>query len=89
MGLQSLEELLEMTEPTDIKFVDVRPPKQAISMRLDPRAIDRAKRLARRHGVGYQTLFRMWIMDGLSRFETRETSIGNTAKPRAKRKPAA
>jgi predicted DNA binding CopG/RHH family protein len=60
----SLEEILAMSEPEDIKFVDRRP-KKAISLRVDPGLIVAAKKAAAEVGVGYQTLFRMWLIEGL------------------------
>ena len=62
----SLEELIAMSEPVDWRPVDARP-KKAISLRLTVNLIDRGKEAAAEMGIGYQTLFRMWIMDGLKR----------------------
>ncbi len=62
------------TEPVDVTFVDARPAKKPISLRLDAEAIDRLKAIARRKGIGYQTLIRIWIMDRL----TREQVMGET-----------
>ena len=45
-----------------------RPPKsQAISLRLDPTILGLARRIARRKGIGYQTLLKMWITAAVSR----------------------
>jgi predicted DNA binding CopG/RHH family protein len=64
----SLEEIIAMSEPDDddVKFVDARP-KKAISLRLTESLIDRGKDAAKEMGIGYQTLFRMWLMEGLRR----------------------
>jgi len=47
------------------------PPKkeasQAISLRLQPSDIERAKRLATKKGIGYQTLLKMIIHEALER----------------------
>lgn len=59
-------EFLDETEPVDMVFVDARPVKKLISLRLDPAAIDRLRAVARRKGVGYQTLMRMWVMERLN-----------------------
>lgn len=59
-------EFLEETEPVEVTFVDARPPKKQISIRLDPEAIGRLKAIAARKGVGYQTLIRMWVMERLA-----------------------
>jgi len=62
----SLEDLIAMSEPDDedIKFVDARP-KKAISLRLNESLIIEGKRIAGDLGIGYQTLFRMWLLEGL------------------------
>ena len=59
-------EFLEETTPVDVKFVDARPRKTQISLRLDPTAIEKLKVVAQRKGIGYQTLIRMWVMERLS-----------------------
>jgi predicted DNA binding CopG/RHH family protein len=63
-----LEKLLKDSEPLDAIFVDRRKPKQAISMRVDPDLIVASKRIAIQLGLGYQTLFRLWLMEGLGRY---------------------
>jgi predicted DNA binding CopG/RHH family protein len=67
----TLEELWEMSEPVDWRPIDARP-KKAISIRLTEKMIGDAKRIANELGIGYQTLFRMWLMDGLKRHRLRE-----------------
>jgi predicted DNA binding CopG/RHH family protein len=59
-------EFLDDTQPVDVTFVDGRPAKKQISLRLDPEAIDKLKAIAQRKGVGYQTLIRMWVMERLA-----------------------
>ncbi len=59
-------EFLDDTQPVDVTFVDARPAKKQISLRLDPEAIERLKAIAQRKGVGYQTLIRMWVMERLA-----------------------
>ncbi len=86
---RSPEELIALSEPDDedIKFVDARP-KKAISIRLTERMIADAKRIANELGIGYQTLFRMWLMEGLKRHRLRE--LKERRRPRASgRKPTA
>ena len=41
--------------------------KKPITLRLEPRQIEAAKRVARRKSIPYQTLLRMWIAEGLTR----------------------
>lgn len=57
-----LDELI----PVDITFVDARPNKTPISLRLEPETITRLKEVAGRKGIGYQTLIRMWVMERLN-----------------------
>ena len=59
-------ESLEDTAAADVTFVDARPAKKLISLRLEPAAIDRLKAIAQQKGVGYQTLMRMWVMERLA-----------------------
>ena len=59
-------EFLGETEPVNVTFVDARPPKRQISLRLDPNVIDKLKAIATQKGVGYQTLIRMWVMERLA-----------------------
>lgn len=46
--------------------------KQLLSIRLDPRYIEQAKQVAEAKGIGYQTLMRMWIVEGLEREKHRK-----------------
>lgn len=41
--------------------------KKAVTLRLEEYQIVRAKRVARRKSIPYQTLLRMWIAEGLGR----------------------
>ena len=56
-------EFEEVKEP----IVDRRARKKGIYIRIDPEAINAARSIGADLGIGYQTLFRMWIMEGLSR----------------------
>jgi predicted DNA binding CopG/RHH family protein len=58
-------ETLNDTQPVDVTFIDARPPKAQISLRIDTEAVRQLKLVARRKGVGYQTLIRMWVMERL------------------------
>jgi predicted DNA binding CopG/RHH family protein len=53
------------TLPVTVAFVDARPPKQQISLRLEPAVIERLKKVAHSKGLGYQTMIRMWVMERL------------------------
>ncbi|MFQ5829795.1 MAG: CopG family antitoxin [Candidatus Methylomirabilia bacterium] len=41
--------------------------KKPVTLRLEPRQIAAAKRVARRKSIPYQTLLRMWIAEALAR----------------------
>lgn len=58
-------EFLAETAPVDFTFVDARPTKQQISLRLEPAVIERLKSIARSKGIGYQTMIRLWVMERL------------------------
>ena len=60
-------EYLDDTEPVDVTFVDARPPKGQISLRLDAKTVDDLRAIAQRKGVGYQTLIRTWAMERLTK----------------------
>ena len=57
---------LDDTEPVDVEFVDARPRKVQISLRLAPTTITQLKAVARQRGIGYQTLIRLWILEQLA-----------------------
>jgi predicted DNA binding CopG/RHH family protein len=63
-------EYFEDTEEVDIEFVDARPKKTLISLRLERESINRLKAVAERKGIGYQTLIRMWVMERLNSEQT-------------------
>lgn len=64
-------EFLEDTEPVEVTFADHRQPKKQIALRLDSETIDALKAVARRKGVGYQTLIRLWVNERLEQEQTR------------------
>jgi predicted DNA binding CopG/RHH family protein len=79
-----LDQLWADSEPVDFTPVDKRP-KKAISLRLDEPLIAAGKRAAEDVGVGYQTLFRMWLIEGLRRHKqnakpTRKTRVSPTRR---------
>jgi predicted DNA binding CopG/RHH family protein len=55
--------LLEESEP----FVAHRPPRQPVSLRLDPRDLSLAKRIARGKGIPFTQLMAMWLHERISR----------------------
>ena len=58
--------LLEEAEP----FVAHRPPRQPISLRLDPRDLSLAKRIARGKGIPFTQLMAMWLHERISQEKT-------------------
>lgn len=64
-------EYLGDAERVEIKFVDKRPPKQAISLKIDPILKARVQRLASKKGTRYQTLIHMWIKERADEEESR------------------
>ena len=51
------EELLERAE----LFLANRPPRQPVSLRVDPFDVSMAKRIARRKGIPFTQLMSMWL----------------------------
>ncbi len=74
-----LGEYWDEFEPVDEPIIDARPPKKPISLRLDPHVIDETKRIAGRYGLGYQSLLRVFILEGLARFRRREAGKATPA----------
>jgi predicted DNA binding CopG/RHH family protein len=62
----SAADFFDETTPVDMQFVDARPRKTLISLRLQPETIADLKQIAHARGIGYQTLIRMWIMERLA-----------------------
>ncbi|MBM4330713.1 MAG: hypothetical protein FJ117_05705 [Deltaproteobacteria bacterium] len=54
--------LLDKAEP----FVAMRPPRQPISLSLDPVDISMAKRIARRKGISFTHLISMWLHERIN-----------------------
>ena len=49
------------------RIADRAAQKKAITLRLEKQQIERAKLVAQRKSIPYQTLMRMWIAEGLAR----------------------
>jgi len=72
--LEYKEEFAEVEEPFEFspsllrKAVKTQKErKRLLTLRMEPYQIDVAKLIARWKGCGYQTLMRMWVMEGLRR----------------------
>lgn len=59
-------EYITDTQEVEVTFVDARPCKKQISLRLEPETIEQLKAVAKRKGIGYQTLIRMWLKERLA-----------------------
>jgi len=60
-------EPLDYISETDRVKTPRAPKTQAISLRLDPTILGLARRMARRKGIGYQTLIKIWITEAVAR----------------------
>lgn len=68
----TLEELIDMSEPVDeAVHVQRKAARKAISLRVDQEIIDYAKEVASDIGLGYQTLLRAWLIQGVRRHRDR------------------
>ena len=58
-SLADFDEELESAD--DVVFV--RPQRQIVSLRLDRKVVSALKFLAKRKGLGYSSLLRMWVLE--------------------------
>ena len=56
-SVKDVQKLLDEAEP----FKVPRPPRQPVSLRLDPFDISMIKRLARKKGIPYTQLMALWL----------------------------
>lgn len=68
---QEVREPIRVSKELQGKIINRRQAKRLLTLRLDRDLIDQAKKVARKKAVGYQTLMRMWIAEGLRREKTR------------------
>ena len=54
---ETVETLLDKAEPFDA----TRPPRQPVSLRIDPFDLSMVKRIARRRGIPFTQLMSMWL----------------------------
>jgi predicted DNA binding CopG/RHH family protein len=66
---EDVKTLLEETEP----FSAQRPPRQPVSLRIDPFDLAMIKRIARRKGIPHTQLMAMWLHETVER----EKKAGN------------
>lgn len=60
---EQIQELLNDAEP----FKALRPPRQPVSLRMDPFDLSMIKRLARKKGVPHTQLMAMWLRERVER----------------------
>lgn len=58
---------LEDTEAIEVSFEDARRRKTEISLHLDAESVAELEAVARRKGVGFEALVRLWVMERLAR----------------------
>ncbi len=63
------------------KKVEEHKKKQLISLRLNPRQVQKAKEIAIKKGIGYLTLMRNWIQEGIERELDNRNRIESSIKP--------
>lgn len=67
---EEVQKLLDQAEP----FVASRPPRQPVSLRIDPFDLSMAKRIARRKGIPFTQLMSMWLHEKIEQ-EKGQTSL--------------
>jgi hypothetical protein len=68
---EQLEQLLERAEP----FEASRPPRQPVSLRMDPFDLALLKRLARKKGLPHTQLMAMWLHERIEQEKREERQI--------------
>ncbi len=64
------EEVRRLLDKTEI-FIAHRPPKQPVSVRLDPFDLALLKRIARNKGLPFTQLMSMWLHEKIEKEKTR------------------
>jgi len=64
------EEVAKLIENADL-FVAYRPPRQPVSVRLDPFDLALLKRIARNKGIPFTQLMSMWLHEKVEQEKTR------------------
>ncbi len=60
---ENVQELLEEAKP----FIANRPPRQPVSIRVDPFDLSMAKRIARQKGVPFTQLMSIWLHERIEK----------------------
>lgn len=56
---------IEISSELEGKILNKRELKKPVTLRLEPSQIEAVKNIASKKGLPYQTLIRMWIVDGI------------------------
>jgi len=65
--LEEPEKKIELSEELKQKILKRRETKKLLTIRLNEEHIESAKKIARQKAIGYQTLMRMWIVEGINK----------------------
>ena len=65
-GTEAIDETIELAPHLERRIRE-RTRKKLLTIRLEAWRIERAKRIAKKMGVPYQTLIRTWISEGIKR----------------------
>ena len=68
----------ELSEELSTQIQGRRQKKRLLTMQIGQREIDVAKAIAQEKGIGYQTLMRMWIIEGIQREQNRNESSSSS-----------
>lgn len=66
------DEFKDLKEPIELdteikKKIIQQSHKRLLTLRLEPYQINAAKKIAKHKSIGYQTLMRIWILEGIKR----------------------
>ncbi|HPZ07365.1 MAG TPA: CopG family antitoxin [Candidatus Eremiobacteraeota bacterium] len=64
---EEVKEKIEISNELQKKILKRKQKKKLLTIRLDQELIDKTKKIAKSKAIGYQTLMRMWIAEGLNR----------------------
>ncbi|MCL5289607.1 MAG: CopG family antitoxin [Bacillota bacterium] len=59
---------IEIASELKDEIVNKRELKKPVTLRLEPSQIEAVKTIANKKGLPYQTLIRMWIVEGINKF---------------------
>lgn len=65
--LEEVEEKIEVSGRLKSKILERKERKKLLTLRLGQKQIEEAKKIAMKKTIGYQTLMRMWIAEGIRR----------------------